>query len=78
MFPSTHNSSCLVIKSSSINLTGAVNAVANKLLLKGGSRVEQDGVVELSLHELPADVRERLQALIDAKLAFNPKDLGKQ
>ncbi len=55
-----------------------LNAVANKLLLKGGSRVEQDGVVELSLRDLPADVRGRLQALIDAKLAFNPKDLGKK
>ncbi len=55
-----------------------LNAVANKLLLKGSIRVEQDGVVELSLHDLPADVRARLQALIDAKLAFNPKDLGKK
>ncbi len=53
-----------------------LNAVANKLLLKGSTRVEPDGVVELSLHDLPADVRARLQALIDAKLAFNPKDLG--
>jgi hypothetical protein len=52
--------------------------VANNLLIKGSTRVEQDGVVELSLHDLPADVRARLQALIDAKLAFNPKDLGKQ
>ena len=55
-----------------------LNAVANKLLLRGGTRVEQDGVVELSLHDLPEEVRERLQALIDAKLAFNPKDLRKQ
>ena len=54
------------------------NAVANKLLLKGGTRVEPDGVVELSLHDLPADVRERLQALIDAKLAFHPKDVRKK
>ena len=55
-----------------------LNAVANKLLLKGSTRVEPDGVVELALHDLPADVRARLQALIDAKLAFNPKDLGKK
>ncbi len=55
-----------------------LNAVANKLLLKGGTRVEPDGVVELSLHDLPADVRERLQALIDAKLAFHPKDFRKK
>jgi hypothetical protein len=55
-----------------------LNTVANKLLLKGSTRIEQDGVVEVSLHDLPANVRERLQALIDAKLAFNPKDLGKQ
>ena len=55
-----------------------LNAVANKLLLKGSTRVEQDGMVELSLHDLPAEVRERLQALIDAKLAFHPKDLGQK
>jgi hypothetical protein len=55
-----------------------LNAVANKLLLRGETRVEPDGLIELSLHELPAEVRERLQALIDAKLAFNPKDLGKK
>jgi hypothetical protein len=55
-----------------------LNAVANKLLLRGGTRVEQDGVVELSLKDLPAEVRERLQVLIDAKLAFNPKDLVKK
>jgi cell division septation protein DedD len=55
-----------------------LNAVANKLLLKGGTQVEQNGVVELALKDLPAEVRERLQALIDAKLAFNPKDLPKK
>jgi hypothetical protein len=55
-----------------------LNAVANKLLLKGGTRVEQDGMVELALKDLPADVRQRLQALIDAKLAFNPKELRKK
>jgi hypothetical protein len=55
-----------------------LNAVANKLLLKGGTRVEPDGVIELALKELPAEVRERLQALIDAKLAFNPKELPKK
>jgi hypothetical protein len=55
-----------------------LNTVANKLLLKGSTRIEQDGVVEVSLHDLPATVRERLQALIDAKLAFNPKDLGQK
>ena len=55
-----------------------LNAVANQLLLKGGTRVDPDGVVQLSLKDLPAEVHERLQALIDAKLAFNPKDLGKK
>jgi hypothetical protein len=55
-----------------------LNAVANKLLLKGGTRVEQDGMVELTLKDLPPDVRQRLQALIDAKLAFNPKELRKK
>jgi hypothetical protein len=55
-----------------------LNTVANKLLLKGGTRVEHNGVVELALNDLPAEVRERLQALIDAKLAFNPKDLPKK
>lgn len=54
-----------------------LNAVANKLLLRGSTRVERESVVEVSLSELPADVRERLQALIDAKLAFNPRDLKK-
>ena len=53
MFPSTHNSSCLVIKSSSINLTGAVEIMRADPLgvtaaIIGTVQEEESGLVTMT------------------------------
>ena len=46
-------------------------SIANKLLLSGGLKDDNASVVvEIRLSELPAEVRERIQALMQAKLSL--------
>jgi len=46
-------------------------SIANKLLLSGGLKDENASVVvEIRLSDLPAEVRERIQALMQAKLSL--------
>ncbi len=55
-----------------------LNLIANKMLLKGTVKVQSETAVEVSLSDLPAEVRQQLQRLIDAKLSLDLKSLVKR
>lgn len=51
--------------------TQLINILANRLLSTGNTNPDDNSVVELRLGDLPADIRERVITLIEAKLALS-------
>ena len=47
-----------------------VATLANKLLTTGTTQPDQEAIIELRLGDLPADLQQRIQALVQAKLSL--------
>ncbi len=55
-----------------------LNLIANKMWLKGPVKVQPGTAVEVSFSDLPAEERQQLQRLIDAKLSLDLRSLAKR